>query len=424
MLTGLLSGRMALITLATILSLTAGAKATVRRISGCSLSTVCVPLRTPNSGTQTVTPECWGMPVLEDAWTLNETCLGSGADAHYERESYLFTDEAGSITFVTKMKLAPRMDRSETTAQAAQDIFILPCLPRSPENLAGEDFPLSAVPDIILLDDITFPQVTLRAQDGPQEFLCAVTVPMNLITDFFLREDESHVELDWFVCADLDVTGEFFGQDAALDLDGNSCPDVAIEIPVLGFIIPRLGIDEIGAGLINFFLNRTPNGLTVLEVFGPQTRSFFPPTTSDHPYIRSSPPLLPGMQQGESGNTRPWCFRIDRALTATLDGGQVIPANGSPATGSGTFDIDPETNMLSYNIDYSGLSSPELIAALHGPAAPGFNGPAVFQLPLGSPKIGTWNYPESLENDIINGLVYLNIATDLFPAGEIRGQIE
>jgi hypothetical protein len=44
-------------------------------------------------------------------------------------------------------------------------------------------------------------------------------------------------------------------------------------------------------------------------------------------------------------------------------------------------------------------------------------------LPLGSPKVGTWNYNESDEQAILNGLTYVNIHTVNFGGGEIRGQV-
>jgi hypothetical protein len=44
-------------------------------------------------------------------------------------------------------------------------------------------------------------------------------------------------------------------------------------------------------------------------------------------------------------------------------------------------------------------------------------------LPLGTPKIGVWNYAEAQEANILAGLTYFNIHSTVHGGGEIRGQI-
>lgn len=108
---------------------------------------------------------------------------------------------------------------------------------------------------------------------------------------------------------------------------------------------------------------------------------------------------------------------------ANLDGLQEVPANPSPATGYGTFTIDTDANTVSYNIAYSGLIGSETGAHIHGYCGPGVNCAVVHPLPLGSPKIGVWNYAETDEASILAGLTYANVHSSVFPGGEIRGQI-
>jgi CHRD domain-containing protein len=110
-------------------------------------------------------------------------------------------------------------------------------------------------------------------------------------------------------------------------------------------------------------------------------------------------------------------------FSATLQGSQEVPPNGSTATGSGTMVLDTDTNMLSYNISFSGLSAPQTAAHFHGPAAPGVNAGVIFGLGLGSPQIGVWNMTDQQEAWLIGGLVYVNVHTTAFPGGEIRGQV-
>jgi hypothetical protein len=107
-----------------------------------------------------------------------------------------------------------------------------------------------------------------------------------------------------------------------------------------------------------------------------------------------------------------------------LDGLQEVPPNASTATGSGTLSLDA-AKMLSFNISYSGLSSAETGAHIHGAGGPGVNAGVQFPLPLGSPKVGSVGpLTAQQEADLNAGLYYVNVHTETFPGGEIRGQIE
>jgi Cu/Zn superoxide dismutase len=110
-------------------------------------------------------------------------------------------------------------------------------------------------------------------------------------------------------------------------------------------------------------------------------------------------------------------------LNALIDGAQEVPPIATPATGWGTFTINTGTNELNYYIAFSGLSSAEVGAHIHGSVLHGASGGVDHALPAGSPKVGTWNYPESKEAAIVFGQEYVNIHSSNFPAGEIRGQI-
>ena len=110
-------------------------------------------------------------------------------------------------------------------------------------------------------------------------------------------------------------------------------------------------------------------------------------------------------------------------FTATIDGLQETPPNASPGTGSATLVLDTTANTLSYNITYGGLSGTETAAHIHGFAGPNVPAGVLHPLPAANPKIGVWNYLEAQEANIIAGLTYINIHTNLFPGGEIRGQI-
>ena len=110
------------------------------------------------------------------------------------------------------------------------------------------------------------------------------------------------------------------------------------------------------------------------------------------------------------------------AFVATLDGSQNVPPLPVPGMGSARLVLNDAQTELSFNIEYSGLLSPENAAHIHN-GSPRENGPIVFGLPLGSPKTGVWETPADMVTELFNDRLYMNIHTDLYIAGEIRGNI-
>lgn len=113
-----------------------------------------------------------------------------------------------------------------------------------------------------------------------------------------------------------------------------------------------------------------------------------------------------------------------QTFRATINAAQQVPPNASPGTGQGCMTYDPATMMLSFEINYAGLLTPEIAAHFHGPAPAGSNAGVQFALPLGAVKAGSVGPLSSAqEADLFAGLWYINIHTTPFPGGEIRGQV-
>lgn len=111
-------------------------------------------------------------------------------------------------------------------------------------------------------------------------------------------------------------------------------------------------------------------------------------------------------------------------MVCTIDGEQTFPSVGATGTGWGVFDIDTDTNMLKYHIVYDTLSSPEFAAHLHAPGGYFVNDPLPpLTLAPGPLKTGTWNYPDEHEDDLLDGRSYFLVHSNMFPGGELRGQI-
>jgi hypothetical protein len=109
-----------------------------------------------------------------------------------------------------------------------------------------------------------------------------------------------------------------------------------------------------------------------------------------------------------------------------INGAQETPPNGSTALGNGILTYDTGTKTLCYYFSYIGaLAGGEILAHIHGPAAPGVPAGIILTLPLGNPKQACVVAPAAPFNhkDLLKNLYYINIHSLGFPGGEIRGQI-
>lgn len=117
------------------------------------------------------------------------------------------------------------------------------------------------------------------------------------------------------------------------------------------------------------------------------------------------------------------CASADTMFEATIDGlSNVPPLPAASGTGSATLSLNNAQTELSYHIVYQGLSSRETDAHIHN-GGKRENGPIVFQLPLGSPKDGTLQMTPTLVDELIAERLYINIHTEMYPGGELRGNI-
>lgn len=107
--------------------------------------------------------------------------------------------------------------------------------------------------------------------------------------------------------------------------------------------------------------------------------------------------------------------------TATIDG--PTAGTSSAATGTAIFTLNDAGTEVSYVVEMTGLEGFETGAHIHN-AAPGNPGPRFHTFLLGSPKVGVWPVGQFELDELNAGRVYVNIHSDLFPTGEIRGNLE
>jgi CHRD domain len=107
---------------------------------------------------------------------------------------------------------------------------------------------------------------------------------------------------------------------------------------------------------------------------------------------------------------------------AVLDGKSQSPPVETKATGTADIKIDTEAKTITWTIKSADLSGAANAAHFHGPAAVGANADPEIDI---SKMIDTGTSPitEAQIADVQAGMVYLNIHTEKFPNGEIRGQV-
>jgi hypothetical protein len=97
-------------------------------------------------------------------------------------------------------------------------------------------------------------------------------------------------------------------------------------------------------------------------------------------------------------------------------------------TGAADLTYDSATRTVTWNITYSGLSSPVTMAHFHGPAKEGQNGPVVIWLTKQgaaptTPVTGSATLTPEQAQQFTTGEWYINVHSQSHPAGEIRGQV-
>ena len=129
---------------------------------------------------------------------------------------------------------------------------------------------------------------------------------------------------------------------------------------------------------------------------------------------------------------------------ADLTGSSQVPSSQTAGTGTVTATYDTGTRRLAWKGSYAGLSGPATAAHIHGPAAAGANARLVFWIsenikqcsqgecklsgdtkaqPLTSPFEGSATLTDAQAAELLGGMYYVNIHTNAYPRGEIRGQL-
>jgi hypothetical protein len=141
-------------------------------------------------------------------------------------------------------------------------------------------------------------------------------------------------------------------------------------------------------------------------------------TSSSAATVDSAPTQAGGNQLSKSG--------------ITLSASNEVPVNNSTASGTADVKYDKSSHMLTYTVNYAGLTDKPTMAHIHGPAPKGVNAGVKKDLTGVLVKEQKGSFTDSVkidgsaikEDSLLSGFYYINIHTPKNPGGEIRGQIQ
>jgi trimeric autotransporter adhesin len=120
----------------------------------------------------------------------------------------------------------------------------------------------------------------------------------------------------------------------------------------------------------------------------------------------------------------PVMLEATETFSVNLSGAQEVPAVMTDASATATVSLDENNRLFSVSVDTSDV---ENVTGVHVHAGDiGMNGPVAFPLTETSANTYTLTPTNLLDNQVSalkNGQWYLNVHTDDYPDGEVRGQI-
>ena len=117
------------------------------------------------------------------------------------------------------------------------------------------------------------------------------------------------------------------------------------------------------------------------------------------------------------------------AFEVSLTGAQQVPPAQTAGSGSANLTYDAGTRVVTWDISFSGLSSPATMAHFHGPAAAGKNAGVKVgisqkgAMDVTSPLMGQATLSPDDAKILEAGDMYINVHSKDHPSGEIRGQV-
>ena len=115
-------------------------------------------------------------------------------------------------------------------------------------------------------------------------------------------------------------------------------------------------------------------------------------------------------------------------LSGSASGAKEIPANTSTGTANISGTYNRATNSLSYTINWTGLTGNVSVAHFHGPASGTESAGPMLDITIGTNGTSgsvssTVTVTDAFETALLDGRIYYNLHTVLYPNGEVRSQV-
>lgn len=108
--------------------------------------------------------------------------------------------------------------------------------------------------------------------------------------------------------------------------------------------------------------------------------------------------------------------------SADLTPGAEVPPTESTATGMADVTVDTDANTVSWVVTVDGLTGDATAAHIHGPASEEENAGPVIDMSDAIME-GSGDITDEQIAELEDGKYYVNIHTEEYPDGEIRGQL-
>jgi hypothetical protein len=111
-------------------------------------------------------------------------------------------------------------------------------------------------------------------------------------------------------------------------------------------------------------------------------------------------------------------------FATVLSGKNEKAPHNVPATGTASVTLDTATKMATYRIEFTSLSGPTKMVHIHGLRSASGGAPEVIMMRMDhptSPVTGSSPFTDAQITQLKHGDLYVNVHTDKYPDGEIRG---
>lgn len=116
-------------------------------------------------------------------------------------------------------------------------------------------------------------------------------------------------------------------------------------------------------------------------------------------------------------------FAEELNFSADLTAGAEVPPTESDATGTADVMVDTEAGTVSWTVTVENLTGDPTAAHIHGPAAEDENAGPVIDMSEAIME-GSGEITEDQIAELKDGKYYVNVHTEEYPDGEIRGQLK